>query len=109
MIKKDTHLPRRRFIQVAVTGLAAAHTAFLPRLVSAAQLPRLEEADATAKALAYVHDATTISEQMRGGSDRACSNCKFFGQAEKGWGPCALFPGKSVAAPGWCKGWVPKA
>lgn len=109
MKKKDMHLPRRRFIQVTLTGLAAAHAGLAPRLVAGAQLPRLEESDATAKALAYVHDATTVTEQVRGGNGRVCSTCRFFGKVDEGWGPCTLFPGKSVAAPGWCKGWVAKA
>ena len=25
------------------------------------------------------------------------------------WRPCSLFPGKSVAADGWCSAWVKKA
>jgi High potential iron-sulfur protein len=39
-----------------------------------------------------------------------CANCSQF-QAKAGdaMGPCAIFPGKSVASAGWCTGWVKKA
>jgi hypothetical protein len=46
---------------------------------------------------------------VRGGEDRVCSSCRFYIKNDVAWGPCNLFPGKAVAAQGWCKGWVAKA
>lgn len=99
---------RRKFVQ---SGVAVAFglpvIASLTRMASAAELPRLDLNDPTAKALKYVHDATTVDEATRGGADRICASCRFYtGEAGPEWGPCTLFPGKSVNANGWCASWI---
>jgi len=67
-----------------------------------AAAPALEPSDPTAKALGYVTSSTQ--------ADAKCSNCaQYQGQAGASEGPCTIFPGKSVAAGGWCKSWVKKA
>jgi hypothetical protein len=38
-----------------------------------------------------------------------CANCNFYQGAATGYGPCQLFPGKSVNAKGWCSGYAKKA
>ena len=44
------------------------------------------------------------------GAKQFCYNCNLYNAAgEEGWGPCQIFPGKQVAAKGWCNAWVPKA
>ncbi|MGH8675153.1 MAG: high-potential iron-sulfur protein, partial [Burkholderiales bacterium] len=41
---------------------------------------------------------------------QSCANCTHFqGKANDPWGPCAIFPGKQVAAKGWSSAWVKKA
>jgi hypothetical protein len=100
---------RRRFLQASLVGLAAVQMSVTGRSVAAAELPHLDEADSSAKALAYVHDASAISVEVRGGEDRVCTSCRFYIKHDVAWGPCNLFPGKAVAAQGWCKGWVAKA
>ena len=102
----DTTLARRRLLRA---GLGAVALVAAPRLASAADLPKLSLDDTAAKALAYVHDASSLSAADRGGADRNCANCRFYTVPEGDWGPCTLFPGKSVAAAGWCKGWVARA
>lgn len=105
---------RRNAIRVVLTGMASIPLASLVggRFAVAADLPHLEESDPAAKALQYVHDASKANRTDKGGvaaSEQYCHNCQFI-QAESGeWRPCALFPGKAVAADGWCISWAPKA
>ena len=81
------------------------------RLWAAEALPKVEESNATAQALGYVHDATTspkrTSEEQK---TQFCDNCLHYGASaeEDGWGTCALIPGYLVAAKGWCIVWVAK-
>ena len=106
MRNKHTSHSRRRFVAVGLAGAATMPVAFTARLGVAAELPQLDEGDPAAKALAYVHDASGVDEATRGGAGHVCAACRFYTQAQAEWGPCALFPGKAVAATGWCKGWV---
>jgi hypothetical protein len=67
-----------------------------------ADSPSLDPNDPTAKALGYVTQSTKPGEK--------CSNCsQFQGNAGSAQGPCTIFPGKSVAAAGWCMTWVKKS
>jgi hypothetical protein len=93
---------RRRFLKAAVgTAAAAVAIGSLPRLARAADLPHLAETDPTAKALGYVEDASkTTDAKHKAGDD--CANCQFYSGGATGYGPCQLFPGKSVSAKGWC-------
>ena len=100
---------RRRFIKVALVGAAGLQIAALGRAATAAALPHRDEADGSAKALAYAHDAATVAADLRGGENRVCSTCRFYIKPAAEWGPCTLFPGKAAAAKGWCKGWVTTA
>jgi len=100
---------RRRFVKVGVAGVAALQLGIAIRSAVASDLPRVDTDAATAKALSYTHDATTVAEDLRMGASRICASCRFYPNENDPWGPCALFPGKAVAAGGWCKGWVAKA
>jgi hypothetical protein len=105
---KET-LSRRRFAAIGViAGLMSVPVVLGTRTAAAGDLPRLDETDRSAKALAYVHDASRIEADSRGGADRVCRTCRFYTKADEGWGPCTLFPGRAVSANGWCKGWVAK-
>jgi hypothetical protein len=67
-----------------------------------AETPSLDPNDPTAKALGYITQSTKSGEK--------CSNCsQFQGNAGSTQGPCTIFPGKSVAAAGWCMTWVKKS
>ena len=99
---------RRHFLKFAAGGAAVAAVAgSLPRCARAADLPHVTEADPTAKALNYVEDASKSSNPKHKAGD-TCANCQFFGGGA-GYGPCQLFPGKAVAAQGWCVSHTPKA
>jgi hypothetical protein len=73
----------------------------LPRVARAADLPHVSPDDPTAKALGYVEDAATTKDAKHKAGD-VCSNCQFYSGGASGYGPCQLFPGKSVNAKGWC-------
>jgi hypothetical protein len=102
------------------TGLLVASTTLLPlagllrsAAVHAQDLPPVAADDPTAVALKYVEDATKAERTDKmgvPGAEQTCANCQFVqgkdGDARR---PCALFPGKSVAANGWCLSWAKKA
>jgi len=101
-------LSRRRFVSLAVVAAGAGLGGLLAARPAASQeLPRLKESDPAAQGLRYVHDASRVDTRTRGGADRKCSNCRFYGGgSESEWGPCSLFPGKAVSADGWCTAWA---
>lgn len=73
--------------------------------------PLLKEDETTAKAIAYVADASKVDAtafpQYKPGQD--CSNCKLYA-SDKGApkGVCELVLGEYVLAKAWCKSWEPK-
>ena len=100
-------LTRRHFVQSAGAA-ATVMVAGLSGRVAASELPRVDEDDAMAKALSYVHDAKSVDASIRP-SDRFCYNCALYtGTPEDEWAGCGIFPGKSVAGAGWCSAWSPK-
>ena len=58
------------------------------------------------------HDASKDDPASRANSAEVqnCANCALI-QGDDGaeWRPCQIFPGKAVAAKGWCQVWAPKA
>jgi hypothetical protein len=90
---------------VAASGAALGATA-------AHAQSKLDEKDAQAIALGYVHDATKadIKKFPKFAAGQLCNNCALFqGKASDAWGGCPLFPGKQVAGKGWCSAWAKKA
>ena len=73
-------------------------------------LPRLSEDDPAASALGYRHDASQVDTAAypRKTAEMACSNCALWQGGDADWGGCSIFPGKQVAAAGWCNAWAPK-
>jgi hypothetical protein len=99
---------RRRFLKLAAgTTAAAVLVGGLPRFARAADLPPLSESDPTGKALGYVEAASKTTNPKHKAGDN-CANCQFYSGGPTGRGPCALFPGKSVNANGWCISHAPK-
>lgn len=98
---------RRRFLK---TGAAAAGAvAICPLLpmtsTRAAEMPKLDVNDPTAKALQYVPDAAQSKARLS--AEQFCHNCLQYEGAEGAeWGPCKIFPGKLVHANGWCAAYV---
>jgi hypothetical protein len=93
-------------------SLGAGLSAALPwRPTRGAEPARLDVKDPAAIALGYVEksaqvDAKKYPEYVKGSN---CENClQLQGSAGKSYRPCNLFPGKLVAAGGWCKSWTPE-
>ncbi len=92
---------------------AAPATDAAPKAPAAdVSLARLNEDDATARALGYRHDAGQVDTARfpQFTAEQFCHNCALF-QASGGeeWAGCTIFPGRSVNANGWCSAWVKKA
>jgi len=103
----DKSISRRNFL----SGMAAvpAATVMVSR-ARAEDLPRITEDDPVAVALKYVHDVADVDPATpRFDPSQNCNNCaQIQGDEAAEWRPCAIFPGKSVAANGWCSVWVAK-
>lgn len=104
MSDKNASEQRRRFLKMSAAGAAVT---LLPLSWQAAlAADRLDPNSAQAKAMSYVENASdsTHSAYQAGHN---CSNCLMFTDpTQTEWGPCAVFPGKLVAAGGWCNAWV---
>ena len=82
----------------------------------AAAQSRLDEGHPTAVALGYRHVAEDVDvtrypkRATPEGREQFCDNCIHYKTEEEqdGWAPCAIFPGQTVAAKGWCNVWVVK-
>lgn len=110
MPKQTTDSNRRSFLKLALSGAVVLP---LHNLISGTahaqeqEMPKLEEDDPVAKGLNYQHDATAVKDAKRQ-EDAFCHNCRFILSEEGEWRPCSVFPGKLVAAEGWCSAWISK-
>ncbi|WP_423185480.1 high-potential iron-sulfur protein [Alishewanella sp. d11] len=93
------NINRRSFFKIsagAVIGLTAGGVSL--RAFAAEQL-KLD--DPLAAAMKYTHKSEKEGQN--------CANCNLIqGEDGQAWRPCAIFPGKVVAAEGWCAAWVKK-
>lgn len=94
---KNTHVSRRTMLK----GLAAIPVVAIVGYTAIASAAPVTSDDPTAKALEYT-DKSTMTGKI-------CSGCALYQGGSEAMGPCPLFPGKEVAAAGWCKSWVAKA
>jgi len=104
-------IARRKFIQLSAVAAAGA-LASPGRKVFAQDMPHLDPADPMAGAMKYTHDASTVDPASRANPapDQTCANCALIqGNDGDEWRPCQIFPGKAVAAAGWCSVWAPIA
>jgi len=98
-MKNPTHDKGRRAI---LKGLVAVPVVAIAGLQSTSTFAAMLSADdPTAKALSYT-DKSTVE-------GKSCSNCMLYQGGTAASGPCPVFPGKEVAATGWCKSWAAKA
>lgn len=102
---------RRKFLMKSgalIAGLPAISLLGFTKTIHADDLPNVSEDDPVVVSLKYVHDASKSSD--RSNTDALCSNCQLYtGGVGSEWGPCSIFPGKSVNANGWCTAWVKKS
>ena len=109
---KNDKLSRRRFLKVSAASTIAVPLVAGTLSVRAQDTVALTEDDATAQALGYKIDATTVdaAKFTTYAEGQHCGNClQFQGKDGEAAGACAIFPGKSVARTGWCQVWVKKA
>jgi hypothetical protein len=100
------NINRRTFVKVTAGSLAT-----IPLLVSAqAESNKLAEDDATAVVLGYKEKSAAVDAEMYPNHDdkQLCSGCSLYVDGGNGWGACAIFPGKQVAARGWCSAYAAK-
>ncbi len=101
---------RRTFMFVATA--AGLGVAGIKSAAAQKAAPMLDEADATAKALGYVANATKVdkTKYKQYAAGQKCANCTLFvGKEADKAGGCPLFQGKQVAGDGWCISWAKKA
>ena len=104
-------IPRRKFIQLSAIT-AAGYIASPSQEARADDLPQVSESDPMAQAMKYTNDASSVDAASRNNpaADQTCANCALVQGADgDAWRPCQIFPGKTVAAAGWCSVWAPKA
>jgi len=89
--------------------LVGSGAALLPaRAAISADLAHLDVKDPAAVSQGYVEDAAQVDPKksptfVKGSS---CENCLLLqGKEGESYRPCDLFPGTSVSAKGWCRGW----
>lgn len=103
-------IARRQFLQLS--AVAAAGAVIRPSGDAKAQdMPKLDPADPVATSMRYTHDASEVDPASRANpaADQNCANCALIqGEDGEDWRPCQIFPGKVVAAAGWCSVWAPK-
>jgi hypothetical protein len=103
-------LTRRRLLKNM--ALAAGGAAVLPAMgAHGADLPHLDVKDPAAIKLGYVEKTSSVDAKKFPGFEKgsSCENCaQLQGSAGAAYRPCTLFPGKLVAAAGWCSGWAPE-
>ena len=103
----NSSMSRRSAIK---TLAAAAAAAAVPVLTArSADVPHLDVHDSSAIALGYVENASEVDAKKfpRFVAGSTCDNClQLQGKAGDKYRPCNLFPGKLVAAGGWCSGWT---
>jgi hypothetical protein len=106
----DTNMTRRGFVGAAAVAIPAAAIFGSREAAAQANLPKLSLTDPVAKALLYTENAATVDKSkaptFKPGSN--CNNCAQIQGAAGDWRPCAAFPGKLVAAQGWCSAWIEK-
>jgi len=110
--KDKQALGRRAILKGALAGLAALPAvAVMQRAAAQAAPARLDEKDAAAVALGYLHDAKKVdaAKNPTYKAGQTCANClQIQGKDGEAWRGCNLFPGKQVNAGGWCRVWVQK-
>ncbi len=118
MSSETTSKSRRKFIKSTLCLAAIPVSVVFTHRSAWADAPgdaMLAEDDPAAAALGYKEDATKVDTSKfpkRAGPEGAkqfCENCQLYRADEGNWGYCDVFPGKHVAAKGWCNAWVLKA
>lgn len=99
---------RRNFVKATIGTIAAIPVV---QAFAEGEMPMLAVDDAQAKALGYIEDSSAVdsAKHPNHSPEQLCVNCALYtGDAESEAGGCGIFPGKLVAANGWCVAYAPK-
>ena len=100
-------MKRRTLIFAGSALTAGAVTGLQPAAARDDELKPLTGSEPAAQALHYVEDSANADPAYyEQGSGHQCASCRHYQGGDKPRGGCALFPGHSVSAKGWCAGWV---
>jgi hypothetical protein len=106
------NITRRTIVKSGlIAGALVPAFGLMGNTAGAAALPALDPNDPTAKALAFVNDATKVdaSANPTFKAGQKCSTCaQYQGKASDPTAACNIFAGHSVPAGGWCKVWAAK-
>jgi hypothetical protein len=110
---RNENVSRRNFLKGVALAVPAGAAGLQAKEAKASDLPQLDETDPAAVALLYVHDASKVDTSnpmaARFEAGQNCANCaQILGEEGAEWRPCGIFPGKAVAAAGWCSVWAAK-
>lgn len=88
---------------LAVIGLVSAERAQAQAMVG--------ETEPQAMALGYKADTAKVDQKKypKHTAEQKCANCQLFQSKSPTAGACSIFPGKMVAAAGWCSAYQKKA
>ena len=102
-------IDRRGFARVCAS-VAASALVIRSGASWAGDLPHIDENGATAKALGYRNDASTVDKAKFANylAGSQCSGCQLFQGGSAEWGACPLFAGSAVSAKGWCSAFAKK-
>jgi len=95
-----------------IAGALLPAVGLISRNAGAATLPPLDPNDPTAKALAFVNDATKVDTKTHPTfkPSQKCGTCaQYQGKAGDATAACTIFAGKSVPEGGWCQVWAQKS
>lgn len=98
--------------RVFMLQVAAGGSALMLATAHAQTAPMVNEKDAQPMALGYAADSIKVDAKKfpKHTAAQQCSNCALYtGKAGEATGPCGIFPGKHVAAKGWCSAYAKKA
>lgn len=99
---------RRAFLATTVGGLAGISVVTVGP-VSAQTM--VAETDPQAAALGYKANTAQVDQKKfpKHNADQKCMNCQLYQTKAADNGACTIFPGKLVAAAGWCSAYQKKA
>ncbi|MDB6042644.1 MAG: hypothetical protein JWM63_1195 [Gammaproteobacteria bacterium] len=107
-----TSISRRAIVKAGLlAGAVIPVFALTTRGAQAAGLTPLDPSDPLAKAMNFVNDSTKVDPAANPTykPTQKCGNCaQYQGKAGEARAGCAIFPGHSVPATGWCKVWAQK-
>ena len=105
----QTKLPRRAFLRTSLAIATAVPLGAIPLTLKAQEM--VDENDPSAAALGYKADASEVDAAKfpQYAEGQHCGNCQLYQGGDAEAGACAIFPGKQVAAKGWCSAYVKKA